>query len=351
MDLTGKRVLTIDDSQTIRKFLEKNLGRRGAAVTGAQTGAEGLELLAQQPFDLVLLDLFLPDTDGLAVLAKLRETDQRSAVIMLTGVGGIRSAIAAVQQGADGYVEKQDMAGADPGEFLFAIGQALAHRASLVAGRELERVRQEFHAMLSLDLRGPASAILGAAEGLLAPGAPPIGETQRSALALVEAAARDLLSVIDGASDLVAAEGAVPPLERAPANLADLVEARVRLHEPVAALRQVALVCTADRMKAEATVDAPRLGLAVDALLELVLRSAPQGSRVAIALAVDGGNAVLRVEDEGSGVGAAPRATERLLTRGLAVAREIVTRHGGSLEERDDGSGTRLVLRVPLSPL
>jgi CheY-like chemotaxis protein len=70
--IKGKKVLTVDDSGTIRNYLRRALGQRGAIVEGAENGHEALEKITAQRFDIVLLDLLLPDFDGLEVLRQIR---------------------------------------------------------------------------------------------------------------------------------------------------------------------------------------------------------------------------------------------------------------------------------------
>ncbi len=60
-------------------------------------------------FDAILLDMILPDLDGVEVLKRIREKETVVTIVILTGAGDIRSAIAATHHGADAYVQKQDI--------------------------------------------------------------------------------------------------------------------------------------------------------------------------------------------------------------------------------------------------
>ena len=78
----------------------------------------------------------LPDIDGMQVLRGIREHSDEPAVVILTSVADTKSAIAAVREGADGYIEKQELAvGSDSTTFFFGVQQALEHRTGVQARR------------------------------------------------------------------------------------------------------------------------------------------------------------------------------------------------------------------------
>jgi DNA-binding NtrC family response regulator len=99
-------VLVIDDEEIIREALEALLTGEGYAVIAAATAAEGLERLQSRRIDAVMLDLMLPDRNGLEVLEEIRRIDEELPVIMITAFGTIESAIAATKQGAFYYFSK-----------------------------------------------------------------------------------------------------------------------------------------------------------------------------------------------------------------------------------------------------
>lgn len=106
--LKGQRVLTVDDSRAIRAFLQELLEPHVASVVIAADAAQTrAEFGVGGSFDLVLLDLLLPDVDGMDLLRELRALDPEYAIVLITGAGGVNSATAAVLDGADGYIEKQ----------------------------------------------------------------------------------------------------------------------------------------------------------------------------------------------------------------------------------------------------
>jgi two-component system response regulator AtoC len=100
------RILIVDDEETLCYFLKESLEDKGYQAIAAYTAAEGMDVVTRQQIDLVLLDLKLPDGDGLAVLSEIRKSDSNLPVIVLTGHAGVESAVQAMKLGAYDYVEK-----------------------------------------------------------------------------------------------------------------------------------------------------------------------------------------------------------------------------------------------------
>ena len=99
-------LLLVDDDEAFRKALARELSRVGYEVATADSGAAALDRIAEREPDVVLLDLRLPDRDGLEVLEAIRATSPGSDVIMLTGHGSIDTAIQSVRAGAFDYIAK-----------------------------------------------------------------------------------------------------------------------------------------------------------------------------------------------------------------------------------------------------
>ncbi len=99
-------VLIIDDEAAIRESLETLLEVEGYSVQSAATADEGLTRIGSRPYDLVLLDLALPDRNGIDLLAELHVHDPQLAVIMITAYGTVENAVKAMQAGAMNFVQK-----------------------------------------------------------------------------------------------------------------------------------------------------------------------------------------------------------------------------------------------------
>jgi DNA-binding response OmpR family regulator len=159
-------ILVIEDDASIRVALERGLIERGHAVQTAATGIAGLEAVLGDRPDLVLLDLGLPDVDGLTVIGMIRAASS-VAIIVITAVDDDPTMVRALDAGADDFVVKPfrlDQVGARiravmrrsrravPTEPI-RVGELLIHeptRTATLAGEQLALARREFDLLLAL---------------------------------------------------------------------------------------------------------------------------------------------------------------------------------------------------------
>src|SRR5262252_9418036 len=99
-------VLVVDDEAEIRESLETLLQLEGYSVASAATGREGLAYLAGRVFDVVLLDVALPDKNGIELLGDIRLQNPEQSVIMITAYGSVENAVRAMQGGAANFIQK-----------------------------------------------------------------------------------------------------------------------------------------------------------------------------------------------------------------------------------------------------
>jgi two-component system KDP operon response regulator KdpE len=136
------RVLVIDDEPPIRKLLRVGLGTQGYQTLEAPNGKTALALLAEKP-DLVLLDLGLPDVQGLELLRTIRSRDERVPIVILSSRGDEAAKVEALDIGADDYITKPF--GMD--ELLARMRAAMRHQLQVQGERPVFRLGD-----LSVDL-------------------------------------------------------------------------------------------------------------------------------------------------------------------------------------------------------
>jgi len=103
---TAGSVLIIDDESAIRESLHTLLEMEGYDVETAASGREGMARIGERAFDLVLLDLALPDRSGMDILLDLQAQDRQLSVIMITAYGTVENAVKAMQSGAANFIQK-----------------------------------------------------------------------------------------------------------------------------------------------------------------------------------------------------------------------------------------------------
>ena len=163
-----RRILLIEDEESISEPLERALEREGFDVTTAATAADGRRLLGESGPDLVLLDVMLPDGDGRDVLREIRSTS-RTPVVMLTARGEELERVLGLELGADDYVTKPfsaaelaarvravlrrtDASATDAGEVLEAgdVRMELDKHVAMQGGNPLELTVKEFELLRML---------------------------------------------------------------------------------------------------------------------------------------------------------------------------------------------------------
>ena len=134
-------ILVVDDEAEIRSSLEEILREEGYGVATAATAAEAVVLLEDAPYDVVLLDIWLPDRDGLDVLADMRRLpmETRPEVVIISGHGTIESAVKATKLGAYDFLEKP-----------LSLERTLIVLKNAVEARRLRAENQEFKRQFSV---------------------------------------------------------------------------------------------------------------------------------------------------------------------------------------------------------
>ena len=159
------RILLVEDQAKLAALLQRGLREEGITADVAGTGAEGLWHATEHPYDVIVLDVMLPDLDGLEVCRRIRSGGLRTPVLMLTAVGSVPDRVAGLEAGADDYLVK-------PFAFdeLLARLRALARRGNVAPGDDLRvgdlvldvRSRRVTRSGVRIDLSGQEYALLEA---------------------------------------------------------------------------------------------------------------------------------------------------------------------------------------------
>jgi len=129
------RVLVIDDEEPIREILSQIISNAGYQIQVVPDGNSGLKAMAEGDYDVVLLDMHLPDISGLELIPKLRGSSLETSLIMITGHATVESAVKAIKAGAYDYLEKPLHAE----DVLLAIRQGAERKKLLDQNRYLQQ--------------------------------------------------------------------------------------------------------------------------------------------------------------------------------------------------------------------
>ena len=342
---TRIRALLIEDNpgdaRLIREMLH-DAGRAGDAieVNVADRLYNGLQHLSEHGADLVLLDLSLPDSTGLATFDALHAASPSTPIVVLSGLSDESVAISAVHHGAQDYLVKGQV---DGGTLLRSMRYAIERQRLEAARIELEHQRDEFFSSVSHDLRTPVAAIKAAVGVVLANEPPNMPAPLHRLLGNIDLATDELTKLIEDLLEIARLQAGRVTLWRAPIDLRDVVARAAHAIEPLTAERQQTLEVLQPQAPLIAEVDGDRLGRVLRNLLANAQTYGRAQGRIVVRLDEDSDRVRISVTDDGPGIRREDQ--ERIFERfyrvsgstavgtglGLAIARGLVELHGGTL--------------------
>jgi len=365
-----KRVLTVDDSSLIRSALRGIFQDADIALEEARGGLEALQKLEEiGKYDLILLDVLMPDLSGLEVLEQVRAKSNELVVVMLTSSDDLGTAIRAIRQGADGYLQKNDLLmRSDHTDFFYALEQAMNYRSGLIAQQQLEQLKKDLYSMVTHDLRNPANIISMTLELVLEEVVGPLTDLQREQLGLADEAAQKLVRLVSDYLDYAKIDEGYFTLEPSRVNLVEVIASCVRQVAVLAQARGQTLTTHLNVGLPESlflSADSARIKQTLDNLLSNAVKYTPEGGKIEVRLSSEGHYARVCVQDNGQGISIEGLKTlfgkfQRLPGEGrrtqgtglgLLICKTIVEAHGGKIwaESRGvPGEGSSFIFELPL---
>jgi two-component system, sensor histidine kinase and response regulator len=363
-------VLVVDDQAANRDVLSRRLSRQGHTVVTASNGDDALALMRGTAFDLVLLDIMMPDMDGYEVLRRLKSDDdlRHVPVVMISAVDEMQSVVRCIAAGAEDYLAKPF----DPTLLQARIGACLekkrSHDRETVLFDELrknykrlqeaEKLRDDLRNMIVHDLRTPLTAVIAGVD-MLARGSE-LDEMQREMIAIVAGGGRTLLGMINDLLDVEKMEAGMMTLQYEDLSAAALVSQAIADVRNLAESGETALVTVLEEGLGSFPGDANKLGRTLVNLIANAIRFTPRGTVTITAGLDDQRNVRFAVADTGRGIPA--DAFERIFEKfgqvdagskvgtglGLAFCKLAVEAHGGRITvESAPGAGSTFSFTVP----
>ena len=133
-----EKVLLVDDEEEFVETLAERMRSRGMEVATSNSGGDALDLIDQEPYDVVVLDLQMPGMDGLEALARIKRRQPDIQVVLLTGHATVETGVEAMKKGALEFLEKP----IDLSKLSEVIHNAKAEKMILVEQDAEERIRE-----------------------------------------------------------------------------------------------------------------------------------------------------------------------------------------------------------------
>ena len=364
-------LLVVDDDEANRDVLSRRLKRQGHEVETASSGAEALELMRRTQFDVVLLDIMMPDMDGYEVLGHIKADVrlQHIPVIMISALTELQSVVRCIEAGAEDYLAKPF----DPTLLKARIAASLGKKRgrdretdlyerlqdNYKRLQEMEKLRDDMRNMIVHDLRTPLTAVIVGVEMLEKDGE--LNEMQHDMMTIAAGGGRTLLAMINDLLDVEKMEAGATALQYQDLSASALV---------AGALAQVASLAVETRTTLVTDVgddlplfrgDQNKLSRTLVNLIANAIKFTREGT-VTVSAGHEGENILFAVRDTGSGL--PPEAFERIFEKfgqldprnkvgtglGLAFCKLAVEAHGGKIEvESTMGEGSTFSFTIPLS--
>ena len=373
---TKGAILVIDDELGIREGCRRVLEPEGYAIDTAATGQEGVQKALAGSFDLVLVDVVLPDMRGIDLLGPVHEKDPDMVCIIITGYATVELAVQAIKAGAYDFLSKpfsSDM-------LLMAVRQGQERRrltleskrvqaleqeaAELTRAKEelerLDRFKTTFMLTVAHELRAPLTALQSFLLTLLKGYIPP--DQQQPVLQHAIGRSQELLDLVDDLLKLAAVKSEQEMKKREVFSLADPLDKVLPLLKAQAEGKGLTLALEVHQ-RPLVKADPEQMGQLWTNLISNAIKYTPSGGQIRVVLEEKEGWAMGMVED--TGIGIAPEDQSHIFeefyrTRqakemeprgtglGLPLVKRIVEGHGGTIEvESALSQGSRFIFRLP----
>ncbi len=372
--MSKETILLVDDDVNILDTAKDILEEAGYEISTASTGAQAIELLDKKAFNVVVVDFQLPDATGLELARKVRERNDFTLVVLMTGHASLEMAVKAIQEAVYDYLIKP----VDPAQLKRTLERALEKQRLVLENKQLiddlkkaneamarlDTLKSQMLTVLSHDLRTPLSSIRGYSELLRSGVKGRLTENQKKMVEITIQEADHLNGLIGDLLDLANIEAGRLNLDLRESRFEDVIDKanlRVRL---VSEMKEIPVEVVIGSELPMVNVDVPRMVQVLSNLLRSSLKYASKGSRVMVNAVQQNGNLELRISHGGQGFNAEklkgifailkgadePPGSQDGLRIALALAREMVQAHGGEIgvDSRGEDLGSTFWIKLPI---
>jgi len=375
------KILVIDDERGIRDGCTRALEPQGFEVAKAATLREGLELFQRAQFDLVLLDIMLPDGRGITILEPIHTQDPDAVCVIITGYATVELAVEAIKLGAYDFIAKPFTAD----QLLMTVNQGLEKRRLSQETRRLQQIEQQaadlarsqaemerldqqksaFMITVAHELRAPIGGAQSLLRTILRGLAGELNSQQHEMLQRVEARLDTLLELVNDLLDLAASKTLENDQPLVSVSLAPLVLEVVDRYQVEAQAKGIWLTFEYPEHRLDVWGTPDGLVRICSNLLGNAIKYTPEGGQVNVKLWSDVDQVSVAVRDTGIGVPEEdlPQLFEEFFRArnvkragitgtglGLSIVKELVARFGGQISvESSPGQGSTFTFTLPLA--
>ncbi len=373
-------ILVVDDESGIRRGCQRVLEPEGYNVETAVSLQEARQKIQEFPYDLILLDVMMPDGRGIDLLAPICARDPETVAIIITGFATIEMAVEAIKRGAYNFISKPFTAD----QLLMAVNQGMEKRHLSLEARRLQAIEQEAKALaqakeeaerlsefksrftfiVAHELRSPVGGAQSLLRTLTRGMAGNLTEKQQEILRRIEIRLDQLMALINDLLDLAASKTMTAEETLRPIAISQLLREAVERFTVEAEHKQIALHLTLPEDSILVPATEQGLVLICNNLLSNAIKYTPAGGEVWVQLQADPPEHVtISVRDTGIGIpqSAMPHLGEEFYRAenargspaigtglGLSIVRQIVASFAGSLHiTSEEGKGSTFKVVLP----
>jgi signal transduction histidine kinase len=370
-------LLVVDDDEGNRDVLSRRLEKQGYTVATAENGRQALEMLEANPYDLVLLDIMMPEVDGYEVLRSLKADERlrHVPVIMISALNEMESVARCIEMGADDYLTKpfnrtllkarlgaclEKKRGRDREMDLFEQLQQNYKRL-----QDLEGLREDLTHMIVHDLRTPLTSVMAALQTFEVVGE--LNADQREVLDISVTGSSALLGMINSLLDVEKFESGAMDLDYSLLSVEQLVASAVGQVYALAQAKNLTLDQELGPDLPWLNGDENKLQRVLVNLLGNAVKFTPAGGVITVQVGLSESSQCVEFCVQDTGEGIPPEAFERIFEKfgqvasrasgramstglGLTFCKLAVEAHGGQIGvESSLTEGSRFCFTIPLS--
>ncbi len=375
----AKTILVVDDELGIREGCRRVLEPQGFRVETAVTLQEGLDQIRSREFDVVLLDVMMPDGRGFDLLAPIYEKDPDTIPIIITGYATIELAVEAIKAGAYDFISKPF----SPDLLLIAVNKGLERRQLSLAAKRLAAIEEEtaelahakneaerlsefktaFTFKVTHELRAPVAGAISLIRPLMRGLAGELNEQQRDILTRIDNRLDILMELVNDLLALAATKTIISEEALEPVALQPIIQEVIDRLSVEADTKKI--LFTVEGSATTLTVRATKKGLNTifSNLLSNAIKYTPKAGRIQVRIANHDGQVLVSVSDTGIGIPVEdlPRIGDEFFRAknarrseitgtglGLSIVKELMNNYGGSIDiDSIEDQGTTISLLFP----